>query len=251
MASASDLQEQELTFYSNNTHSLLAEPKSLSLIIHEPSNYPTWLVSGIAQQALSDNNECYLSPQSQSLKKTPIPTYLYSFSQTEQAYSKYFHKYITKNKNLFTFHSFLTDDSIALESWDTSIISKLKLSSSTSTESPIVILENPELLLSIVPDMTTEKLLSQLMMIQKVATLYISSSTTSLSSTNKFMMSLLHRSSMLVTLTALTTGRADDISGILSISKGPIHNSSVSSKTISDHQYSYFVSANTVKLYFK
>lgn len=249
MASASDLQEQELTFYSENVHSLISPEKSLTLILHEPSNYPSWLTIGIAQQSLSNNNECYLSPQSPSYSKKPSPTFLYSFSETEQTYSKYVVKYITQNKEIFNFISFLTDSSISEDKWDIDLRDKIKKLSGTSSSTPTVILENPELLLSIVPNLTIPKLLAQIMEIQKIATLYIVSSTTSINSSD-FISSLLHRSSIIISLTALTTGRADDISGILSISKGPIHDREKSNK-ICDRQYAYFVSTNNVKLYYK
>lgn len=249
MASASDLQEQELTFYSDNIHSLISPQKSLTLILHEPSNYPSWLNIGIAQQSLSNNNECYLSPQSPSYSKKPCPTFLYSFSETEQTYSKYVVKYITQNKEMFNFISFLADSSISEDKWNIDLCKKIEKSLETSASTPTVILENPELLLSIIPDLTIPKLLSQIMEIQKVATLYIISSTTSINSSD-FINSLLHRSSIIISLTALTTGRADDITGILSISKGPVHDC-VKSKKLCDRQYAYFVSTNNVKLYYK
>lgn len=249
MASASDLQEQDLNFYSTHEHSLISPQNTLSLIVHEPSNYPSWLVSGIVQQALSPNSECFLSPQAPLKPNTPSPVILLSFTNTLQTYSKYTHKYITQNKDFFTFISFLTDTSIPLESWNQKVVNQL---STLKSSKPIVIIENPELLLSIVPNMTTSKLLSQLHSIQKLSALYIvtSTSNTPISSQSLFLPSLLHHSSMIVSLTSLTTGRADDISGILSISSGPKHLVSNDSK-IADLQYSYLVTTSGVKLYYK
>lgn len=253
MASASDLQEQELSFYQGNIHSLIAPENSISLILHEPANYPSWLISGIIQQSISSNNECYLSQQSPAYPKTPSSTFFYSFSETEQTYSKYFLKYITQNKSLFQFISPLTDSTISIESWNKSIITKVK-ETKTKDLTPVVILESPELLLSIIPGLTIPKLLTQIMEIQKYATLYIALSTDLINS-SELVISLLHRSSIILSLTSLTTGRADDISGVLSISKGPIHNEDINKKLVSfkiaDRQFVYFVSANGVKLYYK
>ena len=252
MASASDLQEQGLAFYSKHEQYLLSPQKSLSLIVHEPFNFPSWLVAGIIQQSLSNDNECYLSPQSLNRRKSALPTFLYSFSDTEVTYSKYFHKYVTKNRNMFTFKSFLSEDSISLDSWNKFIHEQLKKSALSFGSPPVVILENPELLLSIVPEMTVCKLLSQIMAIQQESVLYIVTCSSILGAP-QFLPALLHRSSLLVSLTPLTTGRADDISGILSISPGPVHSNDKlkDSFSIADRQYSYLVTTNAVKLYFK
>lgn len=252
MASASDLQEQGLAFYSKHEQYLLSPQKSLSLIVHEPFNCPSWLVAGIIQQSLSNDNECYLSPQSPNRQKTASPTFLYSFSNTELTYSKYLHKYVTKNRNMFTFKSYITEDSISLDTWDKSICEQLEKSAKLCDSSPVVILENPELLLSVVPAMTISKLLSQIMTIQQKSALYVVTSS-SIIGAPQFLPALLHRSSLLISLTPLTTGRADDISGILSISPGPVQsNDRIEDRlSIADRQYSYLVTTNAVKLYFK
>lgn len=246
MASASDLQQQALTFYDVHEGSLLSLPTSLSLIVHDAPNSPTWLISGIIQQSLSENNECYLSPQAPSLTKPANSTYLYSFNNPDHSYNRYFNKYLTKNRDLFKFTSFLSAFSSNLEKWDTYILNEIK---QTSSKKPIVIIEHPELLISIIPRMTTNKLISKLAEIQKFSTLYIITSTSLATAYQTFLPSLLHRSSLIISLTSLSTGRADDISGILSVSSGPKFVQSNSK--ISNRQYSYHVSTNSLKLYFK
>lgn len=252
MASVSDLQEQGLSFFSKHEHSILLPQQSLSLIVSEQSNSPTWLVSGVIQQSLSSDNECFLSPHSPSRQKPALPTFLFSFSNTELTYSKYFHKYITKNKDIFKFKSFITDDTQSLETWNSIILEDVKKIASYKGLSPVVIIENPELLLSVVPGMVLSKLLSQLMAIQQQCALYIvTSSSTTIAP--QFLPSLLQRASLLVSLTPLSTGRADDISGVLSISPGPIRLDEETDNTtpVADRQYSYLVSTNAVKLYYK
>lgn len=241
MASTSDLQQQALTFYSTKVGSLLSDFNTLSLILHDSSNCPAWLITGIIQQALSKDNECYLSPQAPKVTKATIPTFLYSFTNTEQTYSKCFQKYINSNKDFLKFTSYLSDSSKDPSKFSTDVLQDV----GKVEEKPFVIIENPELLLSIVPGMTIIQLLSQLNEIQKHTTLYIVTST----SPNKssLLSMLLHRSSLIITLTALTTGRADDMSGTLSVSPGPIK----SKQNVSDRQYSYLVSTNNVKLFYK
>ena len=248
MASAFDLQEQTLTFFSGNESSLLAAPNSLTLIAHDSTNSPTWLTTAIIQQALSTLNECYLAPHSPSIDKNAIPAFLFSFTNTEQTYNKYFLKYLTKNKDQFTFTSFLAPHAPAVEDWYTHIVSSLKKQSTPS----IVIIEHPELLLSIVPGMTPIKLLSCLHEIQRLSTLYVVTTTsTSSGNTATLLPSLLHRSSLIVSLTALNTGRADDISGTLATSIGPINTDKIGQKNIEERHYSYQVNANAVKMYYK
>lgn len=246
MASASDLQQQALTFYETHEGSLLSASNSLSLIVHDASNSPTWLVSGIIQQALSETNECYLSPQAPTLRKIANTTYVYSFTNPEHLYNRYFNRYLTKNRELLKFTSFLSDFTSNLENWDTYILNQIK---ENTLQRPIVIIEHPELLISIIPGMTINKLISKLTEFQKFSTLYIVTSTSLTKSYQTLLPSLLHRSSLIISLTSLSTGRADDISGILSVSSGPKFMSS--NPKISDRQYSYYVSTNSVKLYFK
>jgi hypothetical protein len=244
MTSTSDLQQQALTFYETREGSLLSSDNTLSLIVHDSSNSPSWLVSGIIQQSLSENNECYLSPQSPTLEKQASPSFLCSFTSPEHSYLKHFQKTITKNKQLFTFKSFLSDSSAQIEKWDSLIFEQIK---SKNSPNPIVIIEHPEILLSIIPGLTIDKLLSQIHEIQKISTLYIVTSTSLSLSYSQLLPILLHHSTLIISLTSLSTGRADDISGILSITSGP----QKSLLNVSDRQYSYLVTTNNVKLYFK
>ncbi|TID29532.1 hypothetical protein CANINC_001887, partial [Pichia inconspicua] len=130
-----------------------------------------------------------------------------------------------------------------LSSWNTVLLEKLKKESN-----PLLILEHPELLLSIIPGMTFTKLLSQLQSLQKHSTLYIVTSTS-----NSLMLSaLLHRSSLIVSLTSLTTGRADDMSGTLSVSKGPAYAfSNFEGLDVADSDYSYLVTTNNITVFYK
>lgn len=243
MASTSDLQEQALTFYKNKSNTLTPSQNTLSLITHDSSNFPSWLIAGILQQSVSTNNECFLSPNFPSINKESSPSYVYSFTNTIQTYNKYFLKYNIKNNENLHFTSFINSDAPTLASWYTSIISEIK-----SNRNPVVIIENPELVLLLDPTVTINKLLSQIQEIQKHCALYIVSTTsTSSSFTSTYLPSILHRSSLIISLTALTTGRADDISGTLTISTGPIPNEN----QIESRQYSYLISNSAVKLYFK
>lgn len=242
MASTQDLQEQSLTFYSTREGSLISEPNTLSLIVHEPSNQSSWVITALIQQSLSTDNECYLSPQSPPKSKDSFKTFLHTFANTEQSYSKYLNKYITKNKSNFNFHSYLTMPE-KLASWDTQLLSQLK-----KEKNPVVILENPELILSIIPGMTIQKLLSQIQELQKYCILYIT--TPIVNST--FLSALLHRSSLIVSLTSLTTGRADDMSGTLSVSSGAVFvPHTIDHLKVENSQYSYLVTANNIKLFYK
>lgn len=242
MTSTQDLQRQSLIFYQTKEGSLLSPPNTLSLIVHEASNHPSWIITGIVQQAISTNGECFLAPNSPHRLKTSSKTILHSFTNTEQSYSKHINKYITKNKDQFKFHSYLTSGE-NLELWHTKLLDQLRKESN-----PFLILENPELLLSIIPGMTLPRLLSQLQDLQKHSSLYIVTST----SNNLFLSALLHRSSLIVSLTSLTTGRADDMSGTLSVSKGPACSiSNLENPNVTDSEYSYLVSTNNINIFYK
>lgn len=240
MASTQDLQQQALTFFTTKEGSLISAPNTLSLILHEASNHPSWLITGLVQQALSTDNECFLAPHSPQYNKKCTPTFLHTFTNTEQSYARHINKYITKNKEHFKFHSYLTS-SDKIMSWDTQLLSQLKRESN-----PILILENPELLLSIIPGMTLQKWLSQIQELQKHSILYIVTSTIN----STFLYALLYRSSLIVSLTSLTTGRADDMSGTVGVSQGPVLFSRDFAKVV-DSQYSYLVSTNNIKLFYK
>lgn len=249
MASASDLQEQDLTFYDTIHHSLITTPKSLSLIVHDPTNEPSWLISGIIQQGLSETNECYLSPQSPNFQKPSSQVIFVTFLNTESTYSKSFSKLSVSNNSNFKLISFLDpkiNEKVKLENWF-DFISK-QISENTKNDS-VLILENPSILLDLIPGLTNDKFLSQLQSLQSLSCLYITISS-NLSYNSIILPQLLHRSSLIVSLTALETGRADDISGILSISNGPVLFSDDKRK-LNLREYSYLVTTNSVKLYYK
>lgn len=256
MSSSSDLQQQDLAIYDGSriTTDTIGQ---LNLILSAESTKPTWLNVGLVESCLLDRS--YLSTATQHAKYTldaPKASVIFaSFVNDTNVYARQFKRFIGLdldhiNCAQFKFISFLKDGA---DNWFETIqreVAKLR--------GPITIfLEDPEFALYLT-DTSVDGVLKSLNSLNKSTNLYLimpldkpvldySEIQDDLSTVYMtFLMKLIHRSHLILSLRPLTTGRADDVTGELIINRGLI------GEAIMEREYIYLVSKDgNTKLFYR
>ncbi|GMG22183.1 unnamed protein product [Ambrosiozyma monospora] len=305
MSSTSDLQQQDLSLYSDNTpisqKTLSPNYNSLNLLLNSQSNKPTWLITSLIESCLFDTN--YINkftnnPENSAYTIASPRSHVVfaSFINGSRVYSKLFKKYLKldieshqfhsqahvkgslqtlkrgKQTNGFQFISFLED---GFENWFDTLINKLEQLRKGTKENRKKInlfLENPELVLYLQDQSpshqqreATNELLSKLTQLNQLANVFIVSSSdkqlldwsselnNDLSLIHSdFLLKLVHKSDLIVQLKALTTGRADDVTGELKVSRGCLDLTSSIGVDASEKEYIYLANKEgAIKLFYR
>ncbi|KAG7843962.1 hypothetical protein KL941_004444 [Ogataea angusta] len=251
MTSSSDLQQQDLVVFEDRSILPKSDPDHnyCTLVLYKASTRPTWLNVALVENSLFGT--CYVN-------KTPIsdrstaPVVFASLSVDETTYRKQLARLkgdLAGFKYVDLFNSY--------QDWYTKI--SLEVDRQSKVDKPNVFIENPEFLLFLT-DITVDKLLAQLRKLNTKCNLYlISSSDESLMEYSDspddlatvhatFLTKLAHRTSLILSLRPLRTGRAEDVTGELTIGRGLIG----SPKKIVEREYLYLINKEgTVKLFYR
>lgn len=226
-------QQQDLSVFADHSVTQIDE-KCLSVITHVHGTLATWLVSGLIESYLYGTCNLINTSSNKTISQAKSKVILISFSNDHRLYDKFFKKINLEavNNANFKFVSVLNEvfdnESVIFEK-----IMK-EITNFTSVEKPLnVVIESPEILLH-TTDMETDSYLSFLNSVQKKTT-----NLTLVSSIDKnminfqtpsedsiefrhteFMSKLFYRSNVIFNLKPLETGRADDVTGTLTVSKG-------------------------------
>lgn len=271
-------QQQDLSIFKDNSiisDHVLSSPNSyLTLISHVEGTQPTWFVNSLIESSLQGTSALI----NKDLNKKTInrsELYMISFLNNEDYYvrnlkkngldltreSKF--KFIDCFTDLFT--KIITDPDNSIADIDRLFESIHKQISTSKSDKKIIILESPEILLTST-NISSIKLNNLILKLNRLCrNLYIITShdhpqvvdvgnqdiNDPSFETTDFLIKLHHKTNINIHFEPLTTGRADDITGILTVSKGslPFKETSIA---INEKSYTYNVSKESnIKIYFR
>lgn len=260
---------QDVSFFENGT--VFSDTPAVSLVTSTYEVTPSWLVHSLISLVLGrpkTNNK--ITPSAQS----PPPQHVVLISLVDR--STLYNRALLKNgidlnrkkqalpgePAAFTW----IDLSVHLDSDFATLKSEIETRiGKTQPESTLIIFENPDLLLPLA--MATPPAVLELcgflqtrctnlyLLVNADAELLTQAQTSAgdgagtLLETGQtaLVLGLLYRSTLSIAVRPLSTGRANDVSGVLSISKGP---ASTDSKVVED-SFQFFVSGDGVKLFYR
>lgn len=271
-------QRQDLTFFNDNSiisDKVLNSPSSyLSIISHIQGTSPTWLVNSLIENGLFGTASLVNNDLNQKLNNRS-EVYFISFIQPQEFYNKNCKKngidlsilknfkYIDCFSDLFT--KTITNPINAHDQITRLFDDIIKKITASSSSKKIIFIEAPELLL-LSTNLTSNQLLTIITKINNLCRqLYIivpqdSPQLVDLSNTNEkdpvfkiseFLVKLYHRSQLNLNLQPLSTGRANDITGCLTISQGCIP-FEIDTLKVLEKEYIFHISKeSSVKLFFR
>lgn len=267
-------QQQDLVFFSDNSivsdHSLVSGNKNLHIISHHEGTIPSWLVVSIFENCLLGTANLI----NRELKKTPNRTLVTcaSFLHAQDFWTRLSRKqgldldsssnyqYVDCFSDLFTkqipnpanakAHISKLFDSICVA------VEKLKL------QKRVVVIECPELLLA-ATDLASNDLIFHLRRVASHCnTLFVVINTESPFTTSSgappedpvfrisdFYTKLHHMSSLNISVLPLSTGRAKDITGCLTVARGAKPANPVT--RVVEKEYMFHIVNESVKLYYR
>lgn len=266
--------EQDLALFAD--HSILPDsylklkPCQLGTIAHVQGTSPAWLVSSLIENAIIGTATTTNRDINKKIPNRSHVVYI-SFTNTKSVVVKNCKRNglsLDTDKN-FTFHDCLTDlftkhikDTSKSKEAVQKFFGDLRTAiENISHELTLIILENPELLLA-ATDFDSNSLIYFILSLQTISNsvFVIINAEPSLIDFDSvlttevvpkvadFFVKLLHKSSINVNLLPLATGRAEDITGCLTISKGAVP----SPTAVAENEFIYNVTKEgSVKLFFR
>ncbi|ODV97863.1 hypothetical protein PACTADRAFT_185831 [Pachysolen tannophilus NRRL Y-2460] len=269
----SDAQQQELAIFKDNSiiPDGLLSSKSKTLITYVQGTSPGWLISALVENLLFNTFILAHKPGTQKFSniKSRSKVLLVSFSQDYKFYDKFFRKINVSNSN----HNFKFLDLLTSTMYDDGEGDEILKKIETTIEKEFrndysdlnVIIENPEYLLHTTP-LTTNMLLiflNKLHLNYANNLIVISSSDKNLLDFHaqeessiefkhtEFLTKFLFRSNLIMNIKPLDTGRANDVTGLLSINKGLVGYQTDEIEIV-EKEYLFFVAKEgNVRLFFR
>ena len=270
-------QQQDLIIYRDNSivsNKLLdSDESSLTMVSYVDETQASWFTNTIVENSLYGTAVLV----NKELRKTPkrSDVYVISFSNNKEFYVKAIKKCgldLEKDKNFHFIDCFtdlftkqITDPINACNQVNKLFDSIMKtIEAETSSNKKTIIIENPEYLLSATKTSSIELLNHMVRLNRLCRHLIIISSHRQPQNvdlnvgdvldptykTTNFLAKLHQRCNLNIYLEPLTTGRANDITGILTISRGGIPYQS--GLVIAEREYIYHISKESnIKLYFR
>jgi elongator complex protein 6 len=246
----------ELTFYENDSIFNSSPSKTLSLITNTLETSSTWLVDLVTSKILKDSATHSVTIvqfiNKTSLHQRGITKYGVEIDSSSKLGTL---KLVDISDQIFKVGSNGFDgvDANELESY---IKSTIEISNTTNrvdgSANRYLILENVDVLLT--AGNTPERILtlihnlhavsSHIQIICNADSPLVTPGTYLSDSHGLLVNHLIHRSSLVVSLRPLETGRADDVTGVLRITRGP----KVSQLKVIENEYLYFVTSDNVKI---
>lgn len=270
-------QNQDLVFFQNNSliaHEILNTPSSsLSIISHQQGTSPTWLINSLIENALI-GTAGLINKDLMVKEKNRSQVYMISFLNNDEFYIRNCKKNGLDLNSQSNFHfidcfSDLFTSKIQSLEHSRDLINKLFLEikleiSKNIDEKKIIFIEWPELLLLatdvLVNDLVfhlldINKLCRQLFVIspqdiQVIDTQFNNTYDTEFKITD-FLTKLYFRSQLNINLQPLVTGRANDITGSLTVSKGTIPYHNINLKIIEKEYIYHITKESSVKLFLR
>ncbi len=260
-------QKQDLNLFIDNSiipEKVLTSEPLFGTITHTQGTSPSWLVNLLIENSLYGT--CVINHEKNQHRQIRADTVVISFLHDYDYYEKDLKRNgieLNDNKqfhfiDLFTdlFQKISTPESIG-KLFD-QIATQIQAYQNTKK---IILIEGIEFLLS-ATSITTIQLLNQINKLNKLAKgiFVITSADRELIEATQgnqnlsefktldFIVRLIHRSNIVMGLRPLETGRAKDITGTLTISKGTIPFESL---VVSEKEYLYFINRETTKLFFR
>lgn len=260
-------QKQDLNLFIDNSiipEKVFTTEPLLGLITHTQGTSPSWLINLLIENSLYGT--CVINHEKNQHREIRADTVVVSFLHDYEYYEKELRRNgieLNDNKqfhfiDLFTdlFQKISTPESIA-KLFD-QIATQIQ---GFSQKKSVIFIEGIEFLLA-ATNITSIQLLNQVNKLVKLsnAVFVISSTDKELIDAHNgnqnlpefktldFVIRLIHRSNVVLGLRPLETGRAKDITGTLTISKGTIPFESL---VVSEKEYLYFINRETTKLFFR
>lgn len=247
--------DQDLVFFQDHTlvskNLLENDSHNIAVVSHTQSNKPTWLLSAVVEECLVGASSLVNKDAPKKSNERALITYV-SFTQDEANFHKRCRKYGLPLNITFVdcFSTLFTD--VDPQRPETAIGVFKRISQAIGQLLPqIVIVENPEVLL-VATKLTSMDFLKLLKDVARCCNvLFVSIDTDPLLLADEKVTDaytkLQHVSCLNVQLQPLPTGRAVDVTGCLTVSRG-----SVPVEGVLPREYTYHVSTETsIKFYYR
>lgn len=245
---------QDLSFYSNG--SVFSEDPAVVLVTSTYEVMPTWLVHSLLSLVLGKSKKAE--------ERNPEHIVLISFFDRTPVYHKALLKAgidLNRKKMQIGGSSYYThiDLSSHLGSDISVLETMIQKAIKSRPEATTILLESPDLLIPF--GRTAEDILDIASLVQSLASNVffflnadpelIDSSGGTFGQLESFQMAallgLLYRSKVSLAMRPLSTGRANDVTGTLTISKGPV----CTDDTVCEDSFQYLVTGDAVKLFYR
>lgn len=272
-------QQQDLVFFNDNSlisNAILKSPSShCSIISHVQGTSPTWLINSLLENSLI-GTACLVNNDLNRKIPNRSEVYFISFSHPKDFYIKNCKKNgldlsLLSNFKFIDCFSDLFSNKIKNPSKASSEVTNLfkniidEVQASANSEK-VIFIESIEILLSSTNTKSIEllkqcfeinKLCRQLFVIvaqdyPQIVDLSASMPQDSVFKITDFLLKLYHRSQLNLNLQPLPTGRANDITGCITISKGAIPYEILEGVKVIEKEYIYYVNKESnIKLFFR
>jgi len=260
-------QKQDLNLFIDNSivpEKVFTSEPLFGLITHAQGTSPSWLVNLLIENSLYGT--CVINHEKNQTRQIRADTVVISFLHDYEHYEKDLKRNgIEINDNqqfhfidLFTdlFSKISTTESV-IKMFD-QLVSQIK---NLPNQKKMIFLEGIEFLLA-ATSISSIQLLNQINKLNKLSNaIFVISSTDKelidVSQSNQnlpefktldFIIRLMHRSNIVLGLRPLETGRAKDITGTLTISKGTVPFESL---VVSEKEYLFFINRESTKLFYR
>lgn len=261
---------QDLIFFKDNSlisNDILNSSYSyLSTITYHPSTTPTWLINSLIETSLIGSASLVNTDLKRVQNRSKVS--VISFVHNKEQYIQNCKKNIDleHNDKNFKFIDYFTGLFTELiKNPENPIKDISNMFDIEIDQDGVVFLENPEILLYGTNITSDELLFNIIKLNKKCKQLFVISSKEehvikdeSLLSTDPsfkasdFLIKLFHRSQLNISLQPLNTGRAKDITGSLTISKGTIPYYNLPNLKINEREYVYYLTKDfQIKLYYR
>lgn len=257
-------QKQDLTFFHDNSIIPQLNERLLGVATHTQGTSPSWLINSLVENALYGT--CHLNHDQPSRRSNVVAdTVLISFLHNEKFFEKDLRKAGVETGEGFHFIDLFSDlfskisSPASLEKTVEGIVTQIK---SFKRNHKVLIIEGIEVLLAATPINATQ-LLDQIAVLCRASTslfiitaadpelytLKVANEKLPEFKMNEFLNRLAHMSKLNIALRPLDTGRAKDVTGTLTISRGAIPFKSLQ---VTEKEYLFLVSRDqTTKLFFR
>ncbi|CCE61640.1 hypothetical protein TPHA_0A05660 [Tetrapisispora phaffii CBS 4417] len=264
-------QKQDLLIFSD--HSVISNQMcngsthDLILVTHSEATSPTWLLNalvetivfGVPYSLKAEANSSQHQVGKSSSRNVSLCSFVHDLKFVENSLMK-----LKIDVNQCTFIDCMTNFIVNNIGKSNEVTLKTLVEKFPTNTNGTIFLEQPELLLSLLDDLTSDQLQKMFIipLMKKCGLLIIASNTglvaidedhiaaKELTEFKRFFISNMHKALVIMNLKPLDTGRAKDITGTLRITRGGKHNSYDKIHPV-ENEYLYLTKRDSTKLFYR
>ncbi|KAH3899012.1 related to Elongator complex protein 6 [Saccharomycodes ludwigii] len=270
------VQKQDLVIFNDRT--VLPDFKNhghtLTHITHKLGTSPTWLLTALIETHIH-GVPLSLNESEKSNGKIPIvnksPIYISSFIHNESYSEQHFQNKISPQSGYYILPNLMEEimkctinthnNGNNFDGLCSYILKMLKVKKEEQEQQTTIILEEPQLLLALIPNLKARDILLKLItpisqIFQRVIVvtnieLYDNDATAESIEIKKFIQTIFYRSIVQLSLKPLETGRANDVTGTLRITRGGCASAVDNTTFVVENEYLYHVQKKSIKLFYR